>query len=161
MAWNGKTVADSERHDDDYSVETDDILTDDNDIPVSVIITDFTTNKEDGIVRKYKLHSNTLGSYIMFHGDRLYILLNSDLFQESIMYQKVSFYDNMFKSGRAYYCQFRSQKALKKFINNFQDDGGITTFRYDLWDEMETPFTGLPIVGATKLTYNKIMQSFK
>lgn len=80
MSWNGKTVANSERHDNDYSVETDDILTDDSGIPISVIITDFTTNKEDGVVREYKLYSNTLGSYIIFHGHRVYILLDSELF---------------------------------------------------------------------------------
>lgn len=79
MAWNGKTVIDSEKYEDNYSVETDDILTDDNDIPVSVIITDFTTN-DDGIVREYKLHPSNLGSYINFHGHRSYILLNSELF---------------------------------------------------------------------------------
>lgn len=54
MAWNGKTVIDSEKYDDDYSIGTDDIITDKDGIPVSVILTDYTNNK-DGIVREYKL----------------------------------------------------------------------------------------------------------
>jgi len=79
MAWNGKTVIDNEKYNDDYSVETDDILTDENLIPESVIVTDFTKNK-NGTVREYKLYSSSLGSYIIFHGHRSYILLDSELF---------------------------------------------------------------------------------
>jgi len=78
MAWNGKTVIDSEKYDDNYSFGTDDIITDKDGFAVSVILTDYTNNK-DGIVREYRLHPTTLGSYVNFHGHRSYILV-SDLF---------------------------------------------------------------------------------
>ena len=52
----------------------DDIRTNEKGIPVSVVIYDLTKSDDYNVFRKYKLYENTLGSYIVFHGKREYIL---------------------------------------------------------------------------------------
>jgi hypothetical protein len=60
-------------------VEFDTFTEDENDIPITAWVWDSMTNPA-GIEREYKLHNNSHGSYIVFHGKRIYLLVNSETY---------------------------------------------------------------------------------
>ncbi len=72
------------------------------------------------------------------------------------MFQKVTIYDNSDGKNRLS-CQFRSEKALLKFMEKYEFIGGCKNFSVDIWSEQEFPYAGIPVIPANNKGWNQVL----
>ena len=72
------------------------------------------------------------------------------------MYQKVTFYDNA-GLGNSVECQFRSELALERFVNKWENCGEALNFNYDVWEENKNKYPELSLMVNNEICFDNLM----